>query len=126
MGLLNVEANGLVFDYSPESFEGGPPTDSYRLDLLITDAATGQPRDGVGQDDIELISIGDSPTKILVMSGFLPLFSQHGLYTLTVGGMTPMLNGPDSIGIFVTMGADRGQTLCGINIQGRPRRHEEF
>jgi hypothetical protein len=87
-----VEACPAVGDYSPISIGGEPPTDFYELALLIADAATGQPRDGVGQDAIELISLGASPTTILQMSGFSSILSQHGLYQLTIGGRNPMLN----------------------------------
>jgi hypothetical protein len=126
MGLLNVQASAAVFDYSPISIGGGPPSDMYELTLLITDAATGQPRDGVGKEAIELISLGSSPTSILQMSGFSSILSQHGLYLLTIGGVDPMLNGPDSVGVFITIGADRGQALYGLEIKGRPLPHHDF
>jgi hypothetical protein len=126
MGLLKVEACAAVGDYSPISIGGEPLTDFYELTLLIADAATGQPRDGVGPDAIELISLGASPTTILQMSGFSSILSQHGLYQLTIGGRNPMLNGPDCVGVFVTIGADRGQTIYGLDVRGRPLPEQDF
>lgn len=126
MGLLNVEACPVVYDYSPFSFDGQPPTDYYQLTLLITDAVTGQPRDGVGQDAVELISPGASPTTILQMTGFSSVLSQHGLYQLTVGGSNPMANGADSVGVFVTIGVDRGQSLYVVDVTGRPLPEHNF
>lgn len=126
MGILNVEACAAVRPYSPISIGGAEPTDGYELTLLISDAVSGQPRDGVGLDDVELISLGSSPTAILSMSGFSSILSQHGLYSLFVGGVNPMRNDVDCVGVFVTTGGDRGQTLYRVDITGRPVDHPDF
>jgi hypothetical protein len=126
MGILNVHACAAVRPHNPISIGGAEPTDGYELTLLISDAASGQPRDGVGPDDVELISLGSSPTSILSMSGFSSILSQHGLYSLFVGGVNPMRNDVDCVGVFVTSGGDRGQTLYRVDITGRPVHHPDF
>jgi hypothetical protein len=126
MGILNVEACAAVRPYSPFSFGGAEPTDFYEVTLLISDADTGEPRDRVGVDDVELISLGSSPTQILSMSGFSSILSQHGLYTIIIGGVNPMRNDVDCIAVFVTNGGDRGQTLYRVDITGRPVHHPDF
>jgi len=112
MGILNVEACANVPPFRAER------PDLYELTLLISDAATGEPRDGVGPADLELIPVGRSPRTIHWSDE-----KGNGLYLLAVGPVSDdfwLPNTIECVGVFVTNGGDRGQTLYRIEISGRP------
>jgi hypothetical protein len=125
MGVLKVEACANDFGHQQFSFGGGPASDFYQLTLLVSDARTGLPRDGITIGDVELMSDGSAPTNILQMSGAGSAFAAHGMYSLANGGGDSLPNGPNCVGLFVNAGPDHGLTLYSIEIKDRVH-HPDF